>query len=166
MSRLQRVRFRRAAPHGRPPPAAAADGRRDTAFAQRYACGANAGASAVAKEKARGRSARHRLPIRAHSARDSHAATAPLVVRSCTRASVCRARRTRSAAVIGISVRVCCCAAPARTARADQHVSWSHARTSRMHLPAHSAGPQARCCRPKLSWRRMRRCVPSRCASV
>jgi len=35
----------------------------------------------------------------------------------------------------------------------------------RMRLPAHSAGPHARCCRPKLCWRRRRRCVPSHCAS-
>ena len=35
----------------------------------------------------------------------------------------------------------------------------------RMRLPAHSAGPHAWRCRPNLSWRRRRRCVPSPCAS-
>jgi hypothetical protein len=63
----------------------------------------------------------------------SHAATAPLLVRSCARASICRARRARSAAAVGTFMRACCCAAPARTARADQHVSWSRARYLTMH---------------------------------
>jgi hypothetical protein len=61
----------------------------------------------------------------------SHAVTtAPLVVRSCTRASIWRARRVRSAAAIGASVRVCFGAAPPRTARGDQSASSSRARNS------------------------------------
>jgi hypothetical protein len=58
----------------------------------------------------------------------SRAATALLLVRSCTRASTCRARRARPAAAVGTLVRVGCCAASTRTARADQPVSLSRAR--------------------------------------
>jgi hypothetical protein len=57
------------------------------------------------------------------SPRASHAATAPLVVRFCTRASIRRARHARSAAAIGTSVRVCCCVASARTASGNQDLS-------------------------------------------
>ena len=56
-----------------------------------------------------------------------------LPVRSGARASICRARRARSAGAAGTLVRVCCRAAPARTARADQPVSWSRARYLTMH---------------------------------
>jgi hypothetical protein len=99
----------------------------------------------------------------------SRAATALLLMHSCARAIICRLRCARSAAAVGTLVRVCCCASPARTTRADQHVSvvtrpLPHD-ALRMRLPAHSAGPHAWCCRPNLSLRRRRRCVPSRCAS-
>jgi hypothetical protein len=63
----------------------------------------------------------------------SCAATALLLVRSCARASMCRARRARPAAAVGTLVRVGCCAAPASTARADQPVSWTRARYLTMH---------------------------------
>jgi hypothetical protein len=101
-------------------------------------------AYAAAVEQARGRSARHRHShacahfrslFRHIFATASRAATALLLVRSCARASVCRARRARPAASVGTLVRVCCqcCAAPARTAETDQLVSWSHARYLTMH---------------------------------
>jgi hypothetical protein len=41
--------------------------------------------------------------------------------------------RARPAAAVGTFIRVCCCAAPARKTRADQHVSWSRARYLTMH---------------------------------
>ena len=132
--------------HGWRPQAAAAGPRRDTAE-QLLHYRRLSGAYAAVVEQARGRSARRRLPLAGISGRArfraliehalataSHAATASSVVRSRTCASICRARRARSA--IGSSVRVRCCAAPARPARADQRVLWLHART---HLDAASA---------------------------
>ncbi len=137
----------------------------------------NSGAYAAAVEQARGRSARHRLPHAGMGRRSlsctqlhalataSHKATAPLVVRSCTRASICTARRAQFAAVVGVSVCVCCCAAPARTAR-GANTFRGHAHAPHVALRMHySAKPHAWRCRPNLSRRRMR-CVPSRCASV
>ena len=72
-------------------------------------------------------------PFRRVFATASRAATALLPVRSGARASTCRARRARPADAVGTLVRVCCRAAPARTARADQPVSWSRARYLTMH---------------------------------
>ena len=54
-------------------------------------------------------------------------------MRSGTRASVCRARRARPPDAVGTLVRVCCRAAPARTARADQPVWRTRARYFTMH---------------------------------
>jgi hypothetical protein len=101
-------------------------------------------AYAAAVEQARGRSARHRAPHAgihgcAHLARARHA-TAPSVVRSGTGASTCRARRARSAAAVGASARVCCCAAPAQRGRNNTFRGHAHVTHDalRMHLPAHS----------------------------
>jgi hypothetical protein len=63
-----------------------------------------------------------------------------------------------------------CAAVPLRHARRGRtNTSRGHAHGTtdalRMRLPAHSAGPHAWRCRPNLSRRRRRRCVPSRCAS-
>jgi hypothetical protein len=70
-------------------------------------------------------------PLAPHS-RDG-VATALLLVRSCARASICRARRARPAAAVITLVRVCCCAASARTARAGQPVWMTRARYLTMH---------------------------------
>jgi hypothetical protein len=109
---------------GRPPPVSC----RHTAerHAQRYKqSGAYAAAVAQAPTF---RALLHRIFATA-----SRAATALLLVRSCARASICRARRARSAAAVGTLVRVGCCAAPARTARAGQPVWRTRARYRTMH---------------------------------
>ncbi len=114
---------RRAAPHGPTGTNCSRGARRKTAERLAQENG-NSGAYAAAVEQARGRFARHRRPhagcahcraLISHAlAAASHAASTLLVVHFGTCASICRARRARSAAVIGISVRMCYCAAPAR----------------------------------------------------
>jgi hypothetical protein len=135
---------------GRPPPAAMPpvflqdDGRatRTIEWAQRRVRGGG------------GAGAHFRALFRRVSATAWHAATALLLVRSCIRASLCRLRCARSTDAVGTFFRVCCCTAPARTTREDQHVSWSRARhtrcTSECAFPAHSTGPHAWRCRPNL----------------
>jgi hypothetical protein len=112
--------LRRAAPHGPTGTDCSRGARRKTAERLAQENG-NSGAYEAAVEQARGRSARHRRPHAgcAHCralilAAASHAASTLLVVHFGTCTSICRARRARSAAIIGISVRMCYCAAPAR----------------------------------------------------